>query len=136
MTTMHHIHARMIRNKYLKDLFVQWRGLTAAYDEGLVQGDAVLAAAVWRNVFKGDENVDIRKLGQVVSYVRGVLHQLDRLEDTDIVSADVVFGDPGSEAALVKVRSRMMDTPFTEEELGEGESIGPTGMKSKTAPSP
>ena len=117
MATMHNVHARMIRNKYLKDLFIQWRGLTAAYDEGLVKGDAVLAAAVWRNVFKGDEEVDLRKLGQVVSYMRAVLHRLDKLEDEAVTSGDVVFGDPGSEAAGVKIRSKMMDKPITEEDL-------------------
>lgn len=36
---------------YMKDLLEQYHGACAAYDEGLVRGDPVLAAAVWRNVF-------------------------------------------------------------------------------------
>lgn len=120
MVVLHNISSRMMRNRYLKDLFVQWRGLTAAYDEGLVKGDAVLAAAVWRNIFKGDEDVDLRQLGQVVSYMRSVLSKLDAMGDEAIASGDVVFGDPGSEAALVRVRSKMMDQPFTE---GKGEPV-------------
>ena len=115
MVVLHNISSRMLRNRYLKDLFVQWRGLTAAYDEGLVKGDAVLAAAVWRNIFKGDEGVDLRRLGQVVSYMRSVLSKLDAMSDEAIASGDVVFGDPGSEAALVRVRSKMMDQPFVAE---------------------
>lgn len=109
MVTLHNIQARMIRNKYLKDLFVQWRGLQAAYDEGLVSGDSVLAAAVWRNICKADEEVDLRKLGMVVAYIRSVLHALDGMKDEAITTGDVIFGDPGTEAALVKVRSKMMD---------------------------
>ena len=106
MVVTHNIAARMIRNRYLKDLFVQWRGLTAAYDEGLVRGDAVLATAVWRNVFKANADIDLRRLGQVVSYMRNVLNKLEAMEDEGLTSGDVVFGDPGSEAALVKIRSK------------------------------
>ncbi|MCJ1398324.1 hypothetical protein MMC11_001522 [Xylographa trunciseda] len=115
MVTVHNIQARMVRNKYLKDLFVQWRGLTAGYDEGLVKGDAVLAAAVWRNVCKADEDVDLRKLGMVVAYMRSVLGALDTMEDSAIATGNVLFGSPGSEAALVKQRSKIMDLEFSPE---------------------
>ena len=117
MTVMHNVHTRTVRNKYLKDLFVQWRGLTAGYDEGIMKGDAVLAAAVWRNVFKGDEEVDLRKLGTVVSYMRRCLNRLDGTAEEKIVCGDVTFGDPGGEAAWVKVRSKMMDQLIQDEEL-------------------
>ena len=115
MAAMHRISSRMMRNRYLKDLFVQWRGLTAAYDEGLVRGDAVLAAAVWRNVCKGEEDVDLVRLAEVVSYMRSVLYAFDQMEDEVIARGDVVFGDPGSEEAWVRVRSRMMDQEVDEE---------------------
>ncbi|MCJ1249948.1 Protein cbp3, mitochondrial [Trapelia coarctata] len=120
MVTLHNIQMRMIRNRYLKDLFIQWRGLQAAYDEGLVSGDSVLAAAVWRNICKADEEVDLRKLGMVVAYIRSVLHALDGMNDEAITTGDVVFGDPGSEAATVKVRSKMMDVKV------DGTGIGTT----------
>ena len=109
MVILHNIQARTIRNRYLKDLFIQWRGLQAAYDEGLVSGDSVLAAAVWRNICMADEEVDLRKLGMVVAYIRSVVHALDGMKDEAITKGDVIFGDPGSEAAVVKVRSKMMD---------------------------
>lgn len=82
-----------------------------------MKGDAVLAAAVWRNVFKGDEEVDLRKLGTVVSYMRRCLNRLDGTAEEKIVCGDVTFGDPGGEAAWVKVRSKMMDQLIQDEEL-------------------
>ena len=109
MVTHHRMNAKMIRSRYLKDLFVQWRGLTFAYDEGLMKGDAVLAAAVWRNVCKGDENVDLRRLAEIVSYMRSVLAGFDGMSDEVIAAGDIVFVDPASEESLVKSRSKMMD---------------------------
>jgi len=111
MVTTHNIAARSIRNKYLKDLFVQWRGLMAGYDEGLVKGDAVLATAVWRNVFKGAEDVDFRGVAEIVSYVRGVLKGLDEMPDESVAGGEVVFGSPGTERDGILVKSRMMDAP-------------------------
>ena len=111
MTTLHNIQSRATRNNYLKDLFLQWRGVTAAYDEGMMKGDAVLAAAVWRNVCKGDPDVDLVKLGCIVSYMRSVLSALENM-GFDVIKGDVVFGDPSSEISLVMMKSKMMDQPF------------------------
>ena len=111
MTKQHGMVAASVRSKYLKDLFVQWRGLMAGYDEGLIKGDAVLATAVWRNIFKANADVDFRGVGQVVSYIRGVLQGLDGIEDENIAAGDVVFGDPDTEMDGVLTESRMMRTP-------------------------
>lgn len=109
MISHHNISARSIRNKYLKDFFLQWRGLQAGYDEGLIKGDAVFAAAVWRNVFQARENVDWRGVGEVVSYVRGCLKALEQLPDEVVVSGGgVTFGDPAGEREGVLIRSRLM----------------------------
>ena len=113
MTIQHGMHARGTRNKYLKDLFIQWRGLLAAYDEGLAKGDAVLAAALWRNVFKADEDVDVKGLALVVSYMRRTLKGLDALPDDQLMTGGVGFGSPNAEESVVKLRSAMMDLPFT-----------------------
>ena len=111
MVRLHGIHAHSVRNKYLKDLFVQWRGLMAGYDEGLARRqDAVLATAVWRNIFCADEEVDLRGLGTVVSYMRGVLGGLAAMEDGDLTEGGVEFGDPGGEKSVVMARSRMMES--------------------------
>ena len=101
MILLHSITARGIRNRYLKDLFLQWRGVLAAYDEGLVSGDAVLAAAVWRNLWKGEEDVDWTKVGLVVGYMRAALILLDSIPLQDLrTKAGPVF---------LEARARMMD---------------------------
>jgi len=114
MVTLHNIAARSVRNKYLKDLFVQWRGVLAAYDEGLVKGDAVLATAVWRNVFRGDDNADVAAVAGVVSYMKKNLRDLDRIHDSEIASGDITFSDPAREATIVDRESQAMKQPFTE----------------------
>ncbi|KAJ5730202.1 uncharacterized protein N7483_004710 [Penicillium malachiteum] len=93
MDVLHDIASRSIRNKYLKDLFIQWRGIIAAYDEGLVKGDAVLGAAVWRNLWKADstgpdgKDIDWTKVAWVVAYMRRVLSELSKMQEADIVMA-------------------------------------------------
>ncbi|KAH7348700.1 ubiquinol-cytochrome C chaperone-domain-containing protein [Rhexocercosporidium sp. MPI-PUGE-AT-0058] len=120
MMIYHNMHASGTRSKYLKDLFIQWRGLLVAYDEGLVKGDAVLAAAVWRNVFKANEDVDIKALGQIVSYMRRALKGLDSLPDERISQATLEFGSPEVESAIIRQRSNMMDLLF---EKAPGEDL-------------
>jgi cytochrome b pre-mRNA-processing protein 3 len=115
MIVHHNMHARGTRNKYLKDLFVQFRGLLAAYDEGLVKGDPVLASAVWRNVFKGNENVDIEKLAAIVSYMRRVLDGVSRMDDQVFQMSIVEFPDPREEMKQVQLRSRGMDIAAKDE---------------------
>ncbi|TVY58766.1 Protein CBP3, mitochondrial [Lachnellula cervina] len=112
MVLNHGMNARGTRNKYLKDLFIQWRGVLAAYDEGIAKDDAVLASAIWRNIFKASENVDIKRLAQIVSYVRRALSKLDSINDETVMQTMIAFGSPESEGGLVVLKSKMMDTPF------------------------
>jgi len=84
----------------------------AAYDEGLVKGDAVLATAIWRNVFKADENVNFTGLGEIVSYMRGVLKGLDGIDDEGVARGEILFGSPATEREGVLVKARMMDIPL------------------------
>lgn len=84
MDFCHGMQSRAIRQRNLQDLFQQWRGLILAYDEGLVKGDAVLASAVWRNLFKGKEDVDLRVLAAVVSWMRLCLKNLDHMPDESL----------------------------------------------------
>lgn len=74
-----------------------------------MKGDAVLATAVWRNVFRADEEVDLRRLGEVMSYMRGVLRGLEEMPDEGVAGGEVVFGDPGSEREGVLRMSRGLD---------------------------
>lgn len=91
MDTNHGLTAKSQRQRFLKDLFVQWRGMLASYDEGLAKGDAVLASAVWRNLYKGKENVDFRTVAAVVSWMRATLWDLERVKDEDLVIGENLF---------------------------------------------
>lgn len=122
MVTYHGMAAGGIRNRYLKDLFIQWRGVLAAYDEGLMRGDAVLAAAVWRNVFKADEETDPRHLAVVVAFMRRALKALDDVGDEVVAGGNVRFEYPDKQMALVTPKSRGLEEPF--EEVRETESVG------------
>jgi cytochrome b pre-mRNA-processing protein 3 len=115
MVINHNMSAKGTRQKYLKDLFVQWRGLLAAYDEGIAKGDTMLASAIWRNVFKADEDVDVKGVAAIVSYMRRNLRGLDLLDDHIIMSGGVEFGagDPSVEMGIVRIKSKMLDLPFT-----------------------
>jgi cytochrome b pre-mRNA-processing protein 3 len=104
MDDLHDIGSRSIRNKYLKDLFIQWRGIIAAYDEGLIKGDAVLGAAVWRNLWKAEavgpdgKDLDWSKVAWVVAYMRRVTAQLARMDEADIVME--LSGASGQESKI------------------------------------
>lgn len=86
MELSHGLSSRGLRHRYLKDLFVQWRGVLVAYDEGVVKGDTALAAAVWRNVFKARDDVDVRAVAAIVSWMRLCLKMLDQMPDEALVS--------------------------------------------------
>lgn len=102
--------AASLRQKHLKDMFSNWRAVLLSYDEGLVKGDAVLAAAVWRNLLAGKEDVDFQKLAQIVGYMRREIKRLDEATDQEVAMGDWTFrGDPGSEADAVRRPSRAME---------------------------
>lgn len=87
MILLHGMNARGVRNRYLKELFMQWRGIMFAYDQGLVSGDAVLAGAVWRNLWKADEDVDWEKVALVVGFMRRAIAGLADVDLQDIAVA-------------------------------------------------
>ncbi|KAF2765125.1 hypothetical protein EJ03DRAFT_331252 [Teratosphaeria nubilosa] len=91
MAVDHLMTARGVRNKYLKDLWLQWRGLLLSYDEGLIKGDAVLAAAVWRNMFQARQDVDLDDLALVVAYMRQQLQVLERISDDVLAGGQIQF---------------------------------------------
>ncbi|KAH9832698.1 Ubiquinol-cytochrome C chaperone [Teratosphaeria destructans] len=91
MAVDHLMTARGVRNKYLKDLWLQWRGLLLSYDEGLIKGDAVLAAAVWRNMFQARHEVDLGDLALVVAYMRQQLQFLERISDDVLARGHIQF---------------------------------------------
>ena len=130
MTVLHGMEARGMRNGHLKDLFLQWRGVLAAYDEGLIRGDAVLGAAVWRNLWKASEvgpdgkELDWTKVARVVAYMRRVLAEMGRMSEADLVfmvgglhgsnNGKSIFGYNERDKKLVEGRSLGMREPFVE----------------------
>lgn len=110
LVVWHKFNANSLRQKYLKDMFSQWRGVLLSYDEGLMKGDAMLAAAIWRNLMAAKEDVDFQKLAQIVGYMRRELKRLENASDDEVVNGTWTFkGSPGDEASLVKQSSRMMN---------------------------
>lgn len=108
LVVWHKLNSNSLRQKYLKDMFSQWRAVLLSYDEGLVKGDAVLAAAIWRNLFAAREDVDFEKLAQIVGYMRRELRRLDMAKDEEVANGLWKFtGEPAQEESLVKVRSKM-----------------------------
>ncbi|KAI1144494.1 ubiquinol-cytochrome C chaperone-domain-containing protein [Hypoxylon sp. FL0543] len=118
MDLTHGISSRGVRQRYLKDLFVQWRGIIAAYDEGVIKGDPVLAAAVWRNVFKAREDVDVRALAAVVSWMRLCLKMLDQIPDEFLYNrTQAVFKWPAkNELTLVDKPVRGLEGQLVQEQ--------------------
>ena len=93
MVKWHGMVARGVRNKHLKDLWLQWRGVLVSYDEGLIRGDAVLASAVWRAIFKADSAADVTDVALVTAYLRRELQRIDATGDGDFARGHVRFGD-------------------------------------------
>ena len=105
----HQYNANSLRQRTLKDMFSQWRAVLLSYDEGLMKGDAMLAAAIWRNLLGAKEDVDFEKLAQIVGYLRRELKRLDNATDDEVANGQWKFsGDPGEEAGIVKAPSRLM----------------------------
>lgn len=96
MGDIHAMTSRMIRSRYLSTLFESWRGVVLSYDEGLVKGDAELAAAVWRNLYKSKEDVDMRNVAAIVRWIRGAVQRLDRANDSKFMygGAETYLGAP------------------------------------------
>lgn len=105
MVIQHNLAAQSIRSKYLKDLFLQWRGILASYDEGLVKGDAVLASALWRNLFRGQEDVDWEKVACVVAFLRKAVAQAGRYNDVH----ELIAGKDGESGLWASSRRRVQE---------------------------
>lgn len=124
----HSITSSALRQRYLKDIFVQWRGLLLAYDEGLIKGDAILASAVWRNLFKGAPDVDPRALLAIVGWMRSSLAALEG-------TSDLTFPQRSQEilAKPVDVFWTRLEEPFKREGEEVADSARPTPVKHSAA---
>lgn len=124
----HAISSRMLRQRHLGDLFQTWRGVMLAYDEGLVKGDAVMASAVWRNIFRAEEDVDMRHVAAVVSWMRLTMRNLDLMLDPALLyhGSSVFKHQPTAELKLV-------DEPVAAENVKSVTGAGEQSAKQQPA---
>ncbi|KAF2112666.1 ubiquinol-cytochrome C chaperone-domain-containing protein [Lophiotrema nucula] len=110
LVVWHQMTSSSIRQRYLKDNFALWRAVLMSYDEGLVKGDAELAAAIWRNLFAGrEEFMDYERLAQIVAYMRREIRRLELASDDEVASGEWKFDrSPGDEAEIVAKPSLKM----------------------------
>ncbi len=117
MILLHNLSAQGIRSRYLKDLLLQWRGILLSYDEGLVKGDAVLASAIWRNLFRADEDVDWVKAASVVAYLRQSMRIVGSMGKDEVVQhltakTNIWPSVKGDISTLVGRSSRAINAPL------------------------
>lgn len=132
MDVLHGITSHSLRQKHLWELYKQWQGIIAAYDEGVYRGDAVLASAVWRNVFKGREDVDLPSIAAIVSWMRLCLRLLDQMPDEVLYTeAQKIFQRrPKNELRLVDQPARQLEDDL--DSAGSSDS-GPSSRSSPAA---
>lgn len=119
MATWHGMSARGVRNKNLKEQWLIWRGVQLSYDEGIIKGDAEMGAAIWRNIFKSDPEVDVSDVALVTAYVMRELQSLSKLPDHEVTQGKVKFGDAKTLTSALAIESRLMKQPVTKAEIEE-----------------
>ncbi|EEB06101.1 ubiquinol cytochrome-c reductase assembly protein Cbp3 [Schizosaccharomyces japonicus yFS275] len=80
------IHSNRMVQTYLRDFNQQRSGAVYAYDQSFLSGDAEMAAAVWRNLFRSSEEVDMRLLALIVAYIRANVTHLSNLSDSVLMN--------------------------------------------------
>ncbi|KAJ1973259.1 Ubiquinol cytochrome-c reductase assembly protein Cbp3 [Dimargaris cristalligena] len=93
------IHTDRLVNATLKELVAMFHGSMFAFDEALVRGDAVMAAALWRNLFKTN-HVRGQELAYMVQYIRSQLAMLDTLSSYDLHRGYFKFEMPDNNLVL------------------------------------
>lgn len=105
-----------IRDTYMKDFHSQMMGMVFSLDEALARkSDDVMAAALWRNIFNGDKNVDLVKLEALVRYVRMQLYVLDSIPDRAFAFGDFEFMSPNETVVLLNAEDRAALTKMVKE---------------------
>ncbi|KAI9144212.1 ubiquinol-cytochrome C chaperone-domain-containing protein [Paraphysoderma sedebokerense] len=103
------IKQQSIISRSLKEFLSMFYGGVLAFDEGLgSENDIVLGAAVWRNLFA--MNSDMEEVSVVVEYMRRELQHLDQISAEDLLSGKVNFSgeiaDVNGEGARAENRNK------------------------------
>ncbi|KAK9728494.1 Serine carboxypeptidase 3, variant 2 [Basidiobolus ranarum] len=79
----------------VKDLVAGFHGGVMAYDEGLCKDDAVLTAALWRNLFTTiSSHQHGKEMAYMTRYVREQLSRLDSISSEKLQSGIMEFTQP------------------------------------------
>jgi hypothetical protein len=79
------------RNLMLK----YYMGALVAYDESILDGDAILADAIWRNIFGQDRSItSLENIDKLVEYVRRETHNLETNTQPLLEEGFVAWGPP------------------------------------------
>ncbi|PRP87696.1 hypothetical protein PROFUN_02396 [Planoprotostelium fungivorum] len=90
----------LILGREKKRLAKLYYGTVVAYDEGLLHGDAMLADALWRNMYHADKDVNPRILDAFVKYIRREIYELEKIPQEEFVyQGSVKWGRPIKAAA-------------------------------------
>jgi len=86
---------RNIQAETSRELLSMFYGLVFAYDEGLKNGDDVLAAAVWRNLFHASKaQATTQDLAVMVEYIRKEVQALDGIDSEAVITRGfITFGE-------------------------------------------
>ncbi|KAI8895484.1 ubiquinol-cytochrome C chaperone-domain-containing protein [Globomyces pollinis-pini] len=76
---LHQAGVRADINNIVKDLVFAFQGQVLAYDEGFYYGDAIFAAALWRNIYVSMD-VDPQHLTNALKIIRQQLQHVDSTE--------------------------------------------------------
>lgn len=105
------ISSNRIIEGYLKDYHTQLLGCVLSYDEGLMTDDITFAAAIWRNIFNGNPNADMRHIEAMVGYVRSQLYVLNKMSDREFGFGKFTFVPPDQ---IVKLLTKAQEEKLRE----------------------
>ncbi|KAJ2656254.1 Ubiquinol cytochrome-c reductase assembly protein Cbp3 [Coemansia sp. RSA 1200] len=83
------IKSGRIVNDTLKDLMSSFKGTVMSLDQGFASSDAVLAAAIWRNLLPEDDMV--LQIDSIARFVRSQLAALDKCSIDDLIARNFAF---------------------------------------------
>ncbi|KAI5956880.1 CBP3 [Candida jiufengensis] len=117
MTTELGIKSGRLIEGYSKDYHSQLLGAVLSYDEGLMSDDITLAAALWRNIFNANENVDVRHIEALLVYVRSQLYVLNKMTDRAFGFGKFKFVPPDQTVQPITKKQEELIKQKTKEEF-------------------
>lgn len=118
------IHSGSIADRYLKDFNSQLRGAVFSYDEGFFTDDVTLMTAVWRNLFSGRTDINMKHLELVIKYIRSQLYVLNQICDRDFALGKFNFISPFES---IKTLSKEQLIDMKKETIKKYEKLDETG---------